>query len=57
MNVSADEIIKYCRDRLPQYMAPRTVIFGDLPKTSTGKTQKFVLRERVKATGSVSKDS
>ncbi|XP_049361738.1 butanoate--CoA ligase AAE1-like [Solanum verrucosum] len=56
-NASADEIIKYCRDRLPQYMAPRTVIFDDLPKTSTGKTQKFVLRERVKAMGSVSKGS
>ncbi|CAN4128029.1 unnamed protein product [Withania somnifera] len=56
-NASANEIIKYCRDRLPHYMAPRTVIFDDLPKTSTGKTQKFVLRKRVKAMGSVSKDS
>ncbi|MCD9638670.1 hypothetical protein HAX54_022792 [Datura stramonium] len=44
-NASANEIIKHCRDRLPHYMAPRTVIFDDLPKTSTGKTQKFVLRQ------------
>ncbi|KAG5592414.1 hypothetical protein H5410_042928 [Solanum commersonii] len=56
-NASADEIIKHCRDRLPHYMAPRTVIFDDLPTTSTGKIQKFVLRQRVKAMGSVSKAS
>ncbi|GFP78977.1 probable acyl-activating enzyme 1 peroxisomal [Phtheirospermum japonicum] len=48
-DVSAEDIIKYCRDRLPHYMAPRSVVFEDLPKTSTGKTQKFVLRQRVKA--------
>ncbi|XP_009605384.2 butanoate--CoA ligase AAE1-like [Nicotiana tomentosiformis] len=56
-NASANEIIKHCRDRLPHYMAPKTVIFEDLPKTSTGKTQKFVLRQRAKAMGSVSKAS
>lgn len=54
-NATTDEIIKYCRDRLPHYMAPKTVIFDDLPKTSTGKTQKFVLRQRAKAMGSISK--
>ncbi|CAO2833747.1 unnamed protein product [Amaranthus hypochondriacus] len=46
------DIIAFCRDRLPHYMAPRTVVFGDLPKTSTGKTQKFVLREKARAMGS-----
>nr|GMD84764.1 probable acyl-activating enzyme 1, peroxisomal [Ipomoea batatas] len=56
-NVSANEIIKYCRDHLPHYMAPKTVIFDDLPKTSTGKTQKFILRQRTKAMGSLSKSS
>ncbi|PHT58655.1 Acetate/butyrate--CoA ligase AAE7, peroxisomal [Capsicum baccatum] len=56
-NARADEIIKHCRDRLPRYMTPKTVIFDDLPKTSTGKTQKFVLRQRAKAMGSVSKAS
>ncbi|GFP88988.1 probable acyl-activating enzyme 2 [Phtheirospermum japonicum] len=40
-------------DRLPHYMAPRTVVFEDLPKTSTGKIQKFILREKAKAMGSL----
>ncbi|KDO85083.1 hypothetical protein CISIN_1g046870mg [Citrus sinensis] len=52
---NGEEIINYCRDRLPHYMAPRTVVFEDLPKTSTGKTQKYVLREKAKAMGSISK--
>ncbi|XP_075101344.1 butanoate--CoA ligase AAE1-like [Nicotiana tabacum] len=56
-NATANEIINYCRDRLPHYMAPKTVIFDDLPKTSTGKTQKFVLRQKAKALGSISKAS
>ncbi len=45
----AAEIIAYCRDKMARYKAPRTVIFGPLPKTSTGKIQKFVLRERARA--------
>ncbi|KAG6492926.1 butanoate--CoA ligase AAE1-like [Zingiber officinale] len=49
--VTTEEIIKFCRARLPHYMAPRTVVFEDLPKTSTGKTQKFLLREKAKAMG------
>nr|AHL44982.1 4-coumarate:coenzyme A ligase 4 [Fraxinus mandshurica] len=56
-NASAEEIIKYCRDRLPHYMAPRTVVFEDLPKTSTGKTQKYVLRQKAKGMGSLSRNS
>ncbi|XP_058186743.1 butanoate--CoA ligase AAE1-like [Rhododendron vialii] len=56
-NVSSDEIMKYCRDLLPHYMAPRTVVFEDLPKTSTGKTQKFVLRGKAKAMGSLTRRS
>ncbi|PWA69685.1 acyl activating enzyme 1 [Artemisia annua] len=52
--LSADELIAFCRKNLPHYMAPRTVVFEELPKTSTGKTQKFVLRERAKAMGSLS---
>jgi len=46
---TADEIIAFCRGRLAHFKAPRTVIFGPLPKTSTGKIQKFLLRERAKA--------
>ncbi|XP_047963969.1 butanoate--CoA ligase AAE1-like [Salvia hispanica] len=47
--VSSEEIIEFCRERLPHYMAPKTVIFEDIPKTSTGKIQKFILREKAKA--------
>jgi acyl-CoA synthetase (AMP-forming)/AMP-acid ligase II len=49
------EIIGFCRERLPHFMAPKTVVFEDLPKTSTGKTQKFVLREKAHAMGSLTK--
>jgi fatty-acyl-CoA synthase len=44
----AGEIITFCRERLAHFKAPRHVIFGPLPKTSTGKIQKFLLRERAK---------
>ncbi|KAL0354788.1 UNVERIFIED_CONTAM: putative acyl-activating enzyme 2 [Sesamum radiatum] len=52
--VSSQEIIDFCRDHLPHYMAPKTVVFEELPKTSTGKIQKFILREKAKALGSLS---
>ncbi len=45
---SADEIIAFCRSNMARYKVPRHVVFGPLPKTSTGKVQKFVLRERAK---------
>jgi fatty-acyl-CoA synthase len=48
---SADDILAWCRDRLARFKVPRTVVFGPLPKTSTGKIQKYVLRERAKALG------
>ena len=48
---SADEITNFCAERLPTYMVPQTIIFGDLPVNSTGKIQKFVLREKAKAVG------
>jgi fatty-acyl-CoA synthase len=50
--VSAEDIIAWCRAHLAHYKAPRTVVFGPLPKTSTGKIQKFELRERTKEIGS-----
>jgi len=43
---SAEEIIAHCRARLAHFKCPKAVDFGELPKTSTGKVQKFVLRER-----------
>ncbi|HKS88183.1 MAG TPA: acyl-CoA synthetase [Stellaceae bacterium] len=42
------EIVAFCRERMAHFKAPRHVVFGPLPKTSTGKIQKFVLRERAK---------
>ncbi|MEM6902990.1 MAG: acyl-CoA synthetase [Pseudomonadota bacterium] len=41
-------LIAHCRERLASYKAPKTIIFGELPKTSTGKVQKYVLRERAR---------
>ncbi|KAH7692172.1 Acetyl-CoA synthetase-like protein [Dioscorea alata] len=47
-----EELVKYCRVKLPHYMVPKSVIVRDeLPKTSTGKIQKFVLREAAKSLG------
>ena len=46
---TAAEIIAFCRENMAHYKAPRSVVFGELPKTSTGKIQKFVLRERARA--------
>ena len=44
--VSAENIIEFCRDHLANFKVPRNVLFGPLPKTATGKIQKFVLRQR-----------
>jgi fatty-acyl-CoA synthase len=47
-SVTALEIIEWCRRNLARYKVPKHVVFGALPKTSTGKIQKFVLRERAR---------
>jgi len=46
--VTEEQIIEFCRDNLAHFKCPRHVIFGELPKTSTGKIQKFVLRKRTR---------
>jgi fatty-acyl-CoA synthase len=46
---TASDIIAFCRANLAHYKAPKTVVFGPLPKTSTGKIQKFALRARADA--------
>ncbi|CAI6003889.1 unnamed protein product [Closterium sp. NIES-64] len=51
--VSEEDIILFCREHLPLFMAPKSVVFGALPKTATGKIQKFLLRERAKQLGSL----
>ena len=48
-DVSEADIIAFCRDHMAHFKAPKTVVFGDLPKTSTGKIQKFVLRQQAGA--------
>jgi len=45
---TADDIIGFCRANMAGYKVPKTVVFGPLPKTSTGKIQKFVLREQAR---------
>ena len=54
-DTSAADIIAYCRDHLAHFKAPKTVLFGPLPKTSTGKILKFELRDR--ATNLAAKDA
>ena len=46
-NVTEESIIDWCKDALAHFKVPRRVVLGPLPKTSTGKIQKFVLRKRV----------
>ena len=46
--VTEDEIINFCKDNMAGFKRPKHVIFGELPKTSTGKIQKFELRKKVK---------
>ncbi len=43
------ELIAFCRERLAGFKTPKAVVFGEIPKTATGKIQKFELRERVRA--------
>ena len=46
----AGEIVAHCRSILPGFKVPRTIVFGEVPKTSTGKIQKHVLRDRAHST-------
>ncbi|WP_430397690.1 acyl-CoA synthetase [Ferrovibrio sp.] len=48
---TADDIIAFCREHLARFKVPKTVVFSELPKTSTGKIQKFELREKAKNLG------
>jgi len=51
--VTENELIEFCRGQLARFKAPRAIVFGELPKTSTGKIQKFVLREKAKSTSAI----
>ena len=48
--MTENDVIEFCRERLARYKCPKRVIFGVLPKTSTGKIQKAVLRDRLRET-------
>ncbi|WFU39574.1 acyl-CoA synthetase [Bradyrhizobium sp. CB82] len=48
------DMLGYCREHLPGFKSPKAVVFGELPKTSTGKIQKFVLRDRVGSAKAIS---
>ncbi len=52
-NPTEQEIIEFCRGQMARFKAPRAVVFGELPKTSTGKIQKFLLREKAKSTAAI----
>lgn len=49
----AEDILKFCRQKMPAYWVPKSVVFGPLPKTATGKVQKHLLRAKVKEMGPV----
>jgi fatty-acyl-CoA synthase len=51
-----EEIFNFCRENMARFKVPKTVVFGPLPKTSTGKIQKFILRERAKELGERTED-
>ncbi len=48
-DINERDIIEFCRDNMAHFKAPKTVVFGALPKTSTGKIQKFILRQQAEA--------
>ena len=50
-SVTESDLIEFCRNHMARFKAPKTIIFEDLPKTSTGKIQKFLLRDRAKGLG------
>ncbi|ESR32663.1 Acetate/butyrate--CoA ligase AAE7 (peroxisomal) [Citrus sinensis] len=51
----AEDIMKFCRAKMPAYWVPKSIVFGPLPKTATGKIQKHVLRAKAKEMGPVRK--
>jgi fatty-acyl-CoA synthase len=52
-NVDAAELVEHCRGLLARYKVPKEIRFEDIPKTSTGKIQKFALRERARSTSAI----
>ena len=48
-----DELVEHCRSLVARFKVPKKILFGELPKTSTGKIQKFLLRERARSTSAI----
>jgi fatty-acyl-CoA synthase len=53
VTVTEDELRQFCRQHLAGFKVPKAIVFGDVPKTSTGKIQKFALREKAKSTSAI----
>ena len=53
VEVTGQDIINFCREQMAHFKIPKTVVFLELPKTSTGKVQKFRLREKTEVMGSL----
>jgi fatty-acyl-CoA synthase len=51
--VTAEDIVAHCKQHLAGFKVPRAIVFGELPKTSTGKIQKFQLRQRAGSAGAI----
>jgi fatty-acyl-CoA synthase len=51
--VTESDILEFCRGQLARFKVPRSVVFGELPKTSTGKIQKFALRSRARSASAI----
>jgi fatty-acyl-CoA synthase len=51
--VTERDLIEHCRSGLAGFKVPRTVIFGPLPKTATGKIQKFILRAQAQSASAI----
>jgi len=51
--VSEDELVAHCKRHLASFKAPKKIVFGELPKTSTGKIQKFLLRDVARSTSAI----
>ncbi|MDZ5456944.1 acyl-CoA synthetase [Azohydromonas lata] len=51
--VTEEELIDFCRSHLARFKVPKRIVFGELPKTSTGKIQKFVLRQALKSASAI----
>jgi fatty-acyl-CoA synthase len=52
-SATEDEIVAHCRAKLARFKVPRQVVFGALPKTATGKIQKYLLRQRARSTAAI----